>query len=390
MKLLVVLALVAASATAHWTHDESLAREIGPPPGEEDDVDVHALSDSLLSEEEKAKSGQDDDKPPEKRYRITIGTKYYDNIPAGHSTPPMGQWYNGASNSNFEVYLKGDNLKFKDQGPIDSTINGGWSTIQYYVGPAMTYKMAEKVAPQLHPGMIPLMTDDEHKCYGRKPKPQGVLKNCAQDNPLATVKMNRCEPNTKMCMTMLDGRHGGPYDVGKVGYAPARPVKVASGDPDADPDMNFGLIQRGQIYGKDVGEINEVQIREMDNVKAFANDDKACAAHNEGWMCSSPWWPSFAKINSNDPKTGIGNGIYYVHPKDGMFIGSLEINIGEQPYATETGKLRALPEPVDVDAKGVSGTPHNAQIKKCIAQVCEEEMDAMFGMSMLDTEEFLG
>jgi len=47
MKLLLGL-LVIGVVTAHWTHDDPLAREIGSPPAEED-VDVAAKSDELIS-----------------------------------------------------------------------------------------------------------------------------------------------------------------------------------------------------------------------------------------------------------------------------------------------------------------------------------------------------
>ena len=42
------LLAIAIVAQAHWTHDDSLAREIGAPPGE-DDIDVGSLSDELIS-----------------------------------------------------------------------------------------------------------------------------------------------------------------------------------------------------------------------------------------------------------------------------------------------------------------------------------------------------
>merc|ERR1711988_938232 len=389
MKLLLVLAL-AATANAHWTHDESLAREIGPPPGEED-VDVSALSDELISEAEKTgeKAKAQNDEIGDKRFRITFGTMYYENIPAGHIEPALSQWKNGASNSQFQVSLKGEQEKTKSSGAEKFT---NPSTIEYYVGPAMTYAMAPKQAPQLHPGMVPLVPTDTMSCAGFQST--GILKNCADCTDCGGVnapdKMTRCEPNTKMCIAMLADRATGAYAVGQVGYAPAKPISVAATDPTTTTPMKMGLIQRGQIYGRDVGQITEVTITEQDMIAGNGANIEKCAGiappnDNEDWKCSDPWFPSFAKISTNDPKTGIGNGIYYIHPQVGQFIGKLKQSL--PGTGLDEGKLVAKAEALENAAW--TGDPHNAQIKKCVAQVCEEEMDAFYGMSEM-TEEFLG
>merc|ERR1712022_73914 len=78
---LVFLALALAVASAHWTHDDELAREIGPPPGEED-IDVASLSDELLGESAKSITM--------KTYRVTVGTRA-----------------NGGSTSKFKFSLTG-------------------------------------------------------------------------------------------------------------------------------------------------------------------------------------------------------------------------------------------------------------------------------------------
>merc|ERR1711988_1786290 len=322
MKLLLVLAL-AATANAHWTHDESLAREIGPPPGEED-VDVSALSDELISEAEKTgeKAKAQNDEIGDKRFRITFGTMYYENIPAGHIEPALSQWKNGASNSQFQVSLKGEQEKTKSSGAEKFT---NPSTIEYYVGPAMTYAMAPKQAPQLHPGMVPLVPTDTMSCAGFQST--GILKNCADCTDCGGVnapdKMTRCEPNTKMCIAMLADRATGAYAVGQVGYAPAKPVSVAATDPTTTTPMKMGLIQRGQIYGRDVGQITEVTITEQDMIAGNGANIEKCAGiappnDNEDWKCSDPWFPSFA--NQHQRPQDWHWQRYLLHPPPGRTV----------------------------------------------------------------------
>jgi len=358
-------------------------------------VDVSALSDELISEAEKTgdKAKAQNDEIGDKRFRITFGTMYYKDIPAGHSEPPLNQWKNGASNSQFKVSLKGEQEKTKSSG-AEKFVNP--STIEYYVGPAMTYDMAPKQAPQLHPGMIPLIPTETMKCAGLTAN--GILKNCAAIvGAQAPDVMTRCEPNTKMCISQLSSRATGAYEVGSVGYAPAKPVSVATSDPTAASNMKMGLIQRGQIYGRDVGQITEVEITEQDMISGNAANQEKCAGtpapnDNEDWKCSDPWFPSFAKISTNDPKTGIGNGIYYIHPQTGLFIGKLQQTLPPTADASTTAPIddgKLVAKATAVANAGVNGDPHNAQIKKCVAQVCEEEMDAFYGMSEM-TDEFLG
>merc|ERR1712159_833400 len=67
MKAVLVFAVMLAVANAHWTHDDSLAIEIGAPPGEK--MPAGLVENSLSLVEEKAKSD------PVVVYRITVGTK---------------------------------------------------------------------------------------------------------------------------------------------------------------------------------------------------------------------------------------------------------------------------------------------------------------------------
>merc|ERR1711977_262281 len=68
MKAVLVFAVMLAVANAHWTHDDSLAIEIGAPPGEK--MPAGLVENSLSLVEEKAKSGSGP-----VVYRITVGTK---------------------------------------------------------------------------------------------------------------------------------------------------------------------------------------------------------------------------------------------------------------------------------------------------------------------------
>jgi hypothetical protein len=399
------LALVAAVATAHWTHDESLAKEIGEPATEE--VDVSALSDELISEAEKtgAAAKQDDTPTPapiaDKRYRITFGTKHVlGNPDAENYKMPLHQdWTKGGSDSQMMVTMTGARGVGESAG--DSASNAGAtvafaqpSLIEYYVGEAFPYSESKKHAPQLHPGMVPVVGSlGETPCFGRDANNMGKLKHCpGTDAGIETAGKIICEPGSKMCTSVLTLRGIKADEVGKVGYSPYWGTAVPStNDPDSTmPDDRWGLIQRGQIYGKDVGQITEVEIEAQGlagSDPAAPDPDSCCFLRGYGpadcWKCAySPWFPAFIKINSNNPQTGIGNGVYYIQP-DG-FVGTLPASqtIADTGQAKWESKLLAKPIPV---ADG----NHNAVLKKCVAQVCEEEMDELYGLTTL-TDKFLG
>merc|ERR550537_591640 len=119
MKFVLALLFVAA-VSAHWTHDDSLAREIGPPPGEED-VEVANLGESAGAV---------------KQYRITFGT----SVVGGKL---------GASQSQFKVALKGAKPKAPAAGQaVAWTQDTTWkehadNVIRYYQGVHLTYAPAK-------------------------------------------------------------------------------------------------------------------------------------------------------------------------------------------------------------------------------------------------------
>merc|ERR1712196_58841 len=102
--------------------------------------------------------------------------------------------------------------------------------------------------------------------------------------------------------------------------------------------------------------------------------------------CSSPWSPSFVKISTNDPMTGIGNGVYYVKPRGDLKVGTYGIKGEGDKLVDNTEDLKAKP----ADPSTASGLPENnsfnAVLTKCVAQTCEEEMDTKFGMMDMKDE----
>jgi len=360
MKLLLALTLTVAVVSAHWTHDESLAREIGAPPGEED-VDVGSLADELISEKEGV--GE------ETTYRVTIGTR------AMGPTKPYGGlpfWYGGGSNQQVRFAASGSPSMGAPAGALE-----GDRVLRYYQGPAMTYKSALKLAPQLHPGLAPLITNNNFPCAGKDPALK-VNMDCnkhASDLRDASDKLTWCEPNNKACLSAIDGN--------MVGYAEPPVTKLQAGISTDSGFFETGMIQRAQVEMKDVGEILEVQMRED---ASMGSDNPCIAAGKLDYQCSSPWYPSFVKVNTNNPKTGIGNGVYYIKPGDTVHVGTiLNDKIPDQPAVSEYMKLIAKPGEIPEDL-----VSHNSQLTKCIAQTCEEEMDTKLGMSQLKDEEFTG
>merc|ERR1711918_226981 len=69
-----------------------------------------------------------------------------------------------------------------------------------------------------------------------------------------------------------------------------------------------GLIQHAQVETEtDIGELATVKFTEVIPLTG-SKDPKG-------------WKPSFIKINSNDMKTGLGSGIYYIDPDKREFGG---------------------------------------------------------------------
>merc|ERR1711939_660162 len=90
-KAVLVFAVMLAVANAHWTHDDSLAIEIGAPPGEK--MPTGLVENSLSLVEEKAKSD------PVVVYRITVGTKQESADNAATNSP----W----STHKFQIDIEG-------------------------------------------------------------------------------------------------------------------------------------------------------------------------------------------------------------------------------------------------------------------------------------------
>jgi len=124
MKMMTIVLFIAyaACATAHWTHDESLAQEIGAPEGEFM-PNGHV---ALLQE----KTGED----VSQTYRFTFGTSKDNNCA-------------DASTHVFQVQLTGMN-----------GLKSGFVDLRYYV-PRLTYAQCSgevgAVAPALFPGYSP-------------------------------------------------------------------------------------------------------------------------------------------------------------------------------------------------------------------------------------------
>jgi len=350
MKCTALLLLAAVCVSAHWTHDESLAREIGPPPGEED-VEISSLEEEQLIQEgdrAEAKTGA------VKQYRITFGT----SVVAGTL---------GASMSQFKVHLKGAKMDKPGKWVEDKT----WKSsddglIRYYQGVGMPYAVAKQDAPGLRPGMTPLSDTNVAGCSVAV---KGIVKPC----PAATAKgLTVCEPMSKSCKRSIK--------MGSVAYTPGKVATLVNGINYGAGDERelMGPIQRGQFSMDDVGKIVQVKISEL---KAYTPSDP-CYSKATGFkraMCSSPWRPAFVKISTNDPQTGIGDGTYYIAPCDAA---TLQVGV----YVMPGGKGQPDIEkgPVDLVAKQLFGKKcakeQNAVLTKCMAQTCEEEMDTKLGM----------
>lgn len=164
-----------------------------------------------------------------------------------------------------------------------------------------------------------------------------------------------------------------------VGYAAPPPTKLYNSPSSTSPAYT-GLIQRAQVSVTDVGDITEVEFKSIPVTY--------CAAVNGNWGCASAWYIKFAKINTNDAKTGIGSGVYYIHPMPDLHTDITKKTVVSGGVTTETlsddmtilAKPGAVPSTVTTDA---ITTEHNAELVKCVAQVCEEELDAKHGLTQM-------
>jgi len=354
MKFALVL-LAVAVCSAHWTHDESLAREIGNPPGEEDG-EVANLGESTGAV---------------KQYRITFGT-----------TVTGGKL--GASMSQFKVSLKGARPKAPATGEaVAWTQDTEWKSsadgvIRYYQGVHLTYALAKTTAPNLHPGMTPLVDENTVGCSNMK---NGKMKVCAQ---ASAATLDPCEPGAKNCKQAISQA--------KVAYAHGRTHQLINGinfstnKEEKGPVM--GPIQRGQFSMDDVGKIVEVKISE---VRDYTPSDP-CYSKASGFrkaFCSSPWRPAFVKISTNDVMTGVGDGTYYIAPCD-----AATLQVGVYMMSAGVGLPDVEKGPVDLIAKslksGAKSCPSSQTgiLTKCAAATCEEEMDTRLGMMDAEKYEF--
>jgi len=359
---LALIALTALTVSAHWTHDESLAREIGPPPGEED-VEVASLEghEELLQ----TKTGAT------KTYRITFGTVY-----------TSGELR--ASMSNFKVALKGAKPAAPEAGKAtqwneDTT----WQTnadnqIRYYQGSFMTYAKAKEGAPDLHPGMTPFIDQNTVGCSAK-------VKGKSQVCPAAKAKqLSPCEPMARDC--------GQAINKGEVTWALGATTQMDDKPSEEDEEelgesaTPLGPIQRGQFKLGDVGKIIGVQISEITSFGASDPCYKEATGFKEA-ACSSPWSPAFVKINTNDPQTGVGDGVYYIAPcaPENLRIGSYVIP-ATASAAAEQKKDQKLT--AGTSLTGECTGSNNAVLTKCAAQTCEEEMDTKLGLMDKERYEF--
>merc|ERR1711977_298208 len=127
MKPVLAFMALLAVANAHWTHDDSLAIEIGPPPGEK--MPAGLVENSLSLVEEKAKADE------VVTYRITVGTVQKSETDAATNSP----W----STHKFQINIEG----------VGGQKTGNMQ-IRYYA-PSLSSGGASSMAPAFHPGMVP-------------------------------------------------------------------------------------------------------------------------------------------------------------------------------------------------------------------------------------------
>merc|ERR1711907_129066 len=101
---------------------------------------------------------------------------------------------------------------------------------------------------------------------------------------------------------------GCPINTGECAQEVANPKDSANGVLYVG---KAGLIQHAQITSTaKIGEIKQATIAEFTKPIVDENYD--------GWM------PSFIKINANDPKTGLGAGVYYIDPANKEIQGTAQ------------------------------------------------------------------
>lgn len=329
-----------------------MAQEIGSPPGDED---VASLSDADLGE-----SIQDE---TDKTYRVTIGTRAHGMTNAINNGPAPTS---GGSFSKFKIAFK---------GPDDNEFVGD-KDLRYYQGPVMTYAKAADDAPSFRFGMIPLI-DKTQACSGVE-KATKMSKFCS----IATAKtLDPCEPNGKACKTAVE-------DMG-VGYAFGDTTKLYNDANNNNDYVETGMIQRGQVAFKDVGQIVAMKIRE--DVSWGADNKCYDGGAKPKRSCSSPWAPAFIKINTNDPSTGIGNGVYYIEPRSDLFVGVVGIKGANNEEEDKEEELIAKPRDPTTESGLPEDNSFNAILTKCVATSCEEEMETKLRISEMraDFEETL-
>lgn len=233
----------------------------------------------------------------------------------------------------------------------------------------MTYEKAEDMAPPFRLGMKPLV-DSDGLCSGTDPTTK-MPKIC----PKSYISdMDDCQPNDKACVRAIEND--------AVGYAQGAVTRMYD-DANQGTYVETGPVQRAQVKFTDVGEIVEVQLEEDVSWDGSNQCYSLAGATKRG--CSSAWSPAFMKISTNDPKTGIGNGVFYVKPREDLRVGTIGVKGDGDNLVDQTESLIAK-----VAAPTASGLPDdgsfNAIVEKCIAQTCEEEMDTKLGLSSMKTE----
>jgi hypothetical protein len=132
MRVVALLAL-AAIASAHWTHDDSLAYEIGPPPGETM-PEGHVENPLTLAAIEEGEATD-----PAIVYRVTTGTIDATKEAAATNSP----W----STHMFQMNIEGS-----------TGVKTGLKLLRYYA-PTLSYGQASgaagSMAAEFHPGMNP-------------------------------------------------------------------------------------------------------------------------------------------------------------------------------------------------------------------------------------------
>jgi hypothetical protein len=377
VRLLLALLAIAIVAQAHWTHDDSLAREIGAPPGE-DDIDVGSLSDELIST-----SVQN---VPQRTYRVTVGTRA--TGAASHTV--------GATVHAYLMSLKGDGGTAWVPGATHD--DAGGQEPRYYMGPMMGYDQALIQAPPLRFGSTPVIMPGGSACT--LPDSSDKSKNNFCDSATgsqqgtggtneALADQSVCEPNNKECQNAFENDGAGGSGGKGMGYIHGATQKLCNTPACQGSDQMFtGPIQRGQVKFEDVGQITAVQFIEKKDTHRTRCETELTGAGNSQdtaeFSCSSPWSPAFIKVSTNNPQTGIGNGIFYIKPRSDLTVGTLMIS-SAGAVSKKVVKLEARPAaPTD------SGLPadesFNAVLSKCTAQTCEEEMDTALGLTQMRTE----